>query len=104
MQSVSFPPFAIFPEYVKGGGKHHSSDDNDKNSVPSGDVTLIVLVVETYENGENYSQYEKFLNDLFSAMDAVNDSPCMDDHDTDPHVSMSRGQKEMHAVTWINSQ
>jgi hypothetical protein len=26
-------------------------------------------------------------------MDAVNGGPCMDDHDTDPHVSMARGVK-----------
>lgn len=61
--------------------------------MPSGDVTLIVSVVETYENGETYSTYEKFLNDLFSAMYSVNGGPCMDDHDTDPHVSMARGVK-----------
>lgn len=92
MDSLSFPPFSIFPEYVKGGGGHHSSDDG-KGSVPSSDVTLIVSVVDTYEDGESYSSYEEFLDDLFDAMDAVGGGPCMDDHDTDPHVSMARGVK-----------
>lgn len=93
MESVSFPPFSIFPEYLKGGGGHHSGDDNDEGGVPSGDVTLIVSVVETYEDNDNYSVYDKFLDDLFSAMYNVGAGPCMDDHDTDPHVSMARGVK-----------
>jgi len=92
MDSLSFPPFSIFPEYVKGGGGGHSGDGDDKG-VPSGDVTLIVSVVDTYEDGESYSTYEEFLDDLFDAMDAVGGGPCMDDHDTDPHVSMARGVK-----------
>ena len=92
MGEISFPPFSVFPEYVKGGGKHHSGD-NDDDSVPSGDVTLIVSIVETYEEQNNYSDYEIFLGNLFNAMDAVNGGPCMDDHDTDPHVSMARGVK-----------
>eukprot|EP00551_Chaetoceros_affinis_P014170 CAMPEP_0203687130 /NCGR_PEP_ID=MMETSP0091-20130426/120_1 /ASSEMBLY_ACC=CAM_ASM_001089 /TAXON_ID=426623 /ORGANISM="Chaetoceros affinis, Strain CCMP159" /LENGTH=967 /DNA_ID=CAMNT_0050556389 /DNA_START=253 /DNA_END=3157 /DNA_ORIENTATION=- len=92
MSSISFPPFSIFPEYVKGGGKG-GSGDNDDEEVPSGDVTLIVSVVEEFENNNNYSLYEYFLDNLFNAMDAVNGGPCMDDHDTDPHVSMSRGVK-----------
>ncbi len=92
MSSISFPPFSIFPEYVKGGGKGGSNDGDDEE-VPSGDVTLIVSVVEEYSNNENYSLYEYFLDNLFNAMDAVNGGPCMDDHDTDPHVSMSRGVK-----------
>ena len=33
------------------------------------------------------------LDNLFDAMDAVGGGPCMDDHDTDPHVSMARGVK-----------
>ena len=93
MQSVSFPPFSIFPEYLKGGGGHHSGDDDDDVSVPSGDITLIVSVVETYEDGDSYSSYEYFLDNLFNAMDSAGGGPCMDDHDTDPHVSMSRGVK-----------
>ena len=91
MTAVTFPPFAIFPEYVKGGGKGGSGDGDDE--VPSGDVTLIVSVVEEFEENNNYSDYELFLDNLFNAMDAVNGGPCMDDHDTDPHVSMSRGVK-----------
>ncbi|KAL7534087.1 hypothetical protein ACHAXR_005628, partial [Thalassiosira sp. AJA248-18] len=93
MDSLSFPPFAIFPEYVKGGGGHGSSDDGENKSVPSSDITLIVSVVDTYEDGESYSSYETFTDSLFDAMDAVGGGPCMDDHDTDPHVSMSRGVK-----------
>jgi hypothetical protein len=94
MSSVGFPPFSIFPEYLKGGGGHHSGDNGDSDEkVPSGDITLIVSVVETYEDGDSYSAYEYFLDDLFDAMDAVGGGPCMDDHDTDPHVSMSRGVK-----------
>ena len=33
------------------------------------------------------------MNDLFQAMYSVGGGPCMDDDDTDPHVSMSRGVK-----------
>lgn len=91
MSSVSFSPFAIFPEYVKGGGKGGSGDDDD--DVPSGDVTLVVSVVQEFEDNSSYSLYEQFLDSIFNAMDAVNGGPCMDDHDTDPHVSMSRGVK-----------
>lgn len=93
MESVSFPPFSIYPEYLKGGGGHHSNDNGEDESVPSGDVTLIVSVVESYEDGDSYSAYDYFLDDLFNAMDAAGGGPCMDDHDTDPHVSMSRGVK-----------
>ena len=92
MESVTFAPFSIFPEYLKGGGGHHSGDNNDEK-VPSADVTLIVSVVETYEDGDSYSAYEYFLDGLFDAMDAAGGGPCMDDHDTDPHVSMARGVK-----------
>jgi hypothetical protein len=90
MSSISFPPFSVFPEYVKGGGGGGSGDDD---TVPSSDVTLIVSIVEEFGDNSNYSLYEQFLSDLFSAMDAVNGGPCMDDHDTDPHVSISRGVK-----------
>ena len=92
MDSLNFAPFSIFPEYVKGGGGHHSGDDGDKG-VPSCDVTLIVSVVDTYEDNQSYSTYDEFLDDLFDALDAMGGGPCMDDHDTDPHVSMSRGVK-----------
>ena len=79
-------------QYVKYGGGKNKGNGNS-NSVPSGDITLIVSVVESYENDESYSTYEKFFNDLFSAMYSVNGGPCIDDHDTDPHVSMARGVK-----------
>ena len=92
MSSVSFAPFSVFPEYLKGGGGHQSGDGEDE-SVPSSDITLIVSIVETYEDADSYSSYEYFLDDLFNAMDNVGGGPCMDDHDTDPHVSMSRGVK-----------
>jgi hypothetical protein len=92
MESVAFSPFSIFPEYLKGGGGHHSNDGGD-DETPSGDVTLIVSIVETYQDNDNYSDYDTFLDNLFSAMSAVNGGPCMDDHDTDPHVSMARGVK-----------
>uniref|UniRef100_A0A7S2KSQ7 Uncharacterized protein n=1 Tax=Leptocylindrus danicus TaxID=163516 RepID=A0A7S2KSQ7_9STRA len=91
MEYLYIPPLSIFPEYVKGGGGHNSGD-NDKG-VPSSDVTMIVSVVDSYTNDDSYSEYEKFLDDLFDAMDAVGGGPCMDDHDTDPHVSMARGVK-----------
>jgi hypothetical protein len=93
MNKISFPPFSIYPEYLKGGGGHHSGDSSGSSNVPSGDVTLIVSVVETFEDDSTYSSYELFLKNLFDAMDAVGGGPCMDDRDTDPHVSMSRGVK-----------
>ena len=92
MNSVAFAPFSIYPEYLKGGGGHHSGDGNDQGA-PSCDVTLIVSVVDTYEDGASYSSYETFLDNLFTAMTAVDGGACMDDHDTDPHVSMARGVK-----------
>lgn len=92
MSSVTFPPISMFPEYLKGGGGHNSGDGDD-DSVPSSDITLVVSVVETYEDNDSYSAYEYFLDSLFNAMDAVGGGPCMDDHDTDPHVSMARGVK-----------
>jgi len=90
MSYLYVPPLSIFPEYVKGGGGGSGDDDG---GVPSMDVTLIVSVVETFGNDDSYSEYEKFLDDLFDAMEAVGGGPCMDDHDTDPHVSMARGVK-----------
>jgi hypothetical protein len=92
MSSVDFAPFSIYPEYLKGGGGHHSGDSGS-SEVQSSDITLIVSIVETYEDSSSYSSYEQFLDDLFDAMDAVGGGPCMDDHDTDPHVSMARGVK-----------
>ena len=106
MESVTFAPFSIFPEYLKGGGGHHSGDNDAEDTVPSSDVTLIVSVVETYEDGDSYSAYEYFLDSLFDAMDAAGGGPCMDDHDTDPHVSMSRGVKywsSYHAQQYMYS-
>lgn len=93
MSSISFPPFSVFPEYLKGGGGHHSGDDEGGGEVPSSDVTLVVSVVDTYEDDDSYSSYETFLNNIFSALYSVNGGACMDDHDTDPHVSMVRGLK-----------
>jgi len=92
MNSVAFAPFSVYPEYLKGGGGHHSGD-NDSSGVPASDVTLIVSIVETYEDDDSYSAYEAFLDELFDALDSVGGGPCMDDHDTDPHVSMARGVK-----------
>ena len=93
MSSISFSPFSIYPEYLKGGGGHHSKDNGDQDETPSGDVTLIVSVVETYNDNDSYSDYDLFLDNLFQAMSDVGGGPCMDDHDTDPHVSMARGVK-----------
>mmetsp|Transcript_8642 Transcript_8642/g.19543 ORF Transcript_8642/g.19543 Transcript_8642/m.19543 type:complete len:1080 (-) Transcript_8642:204-3443(-) len=93
MSSVGFPPISVFPEYLKGGGGHHSNDDGDDEYVSSSDITLVVSVVDEYDDNNNYSGYEQFLDDLFDAMYSVGAGPCMDDHDTDPHVSMSRGTK-----------
>lgn len=91
MSTVSFTPLSIFPEYLKGPKAGGSGDKGD--NTPSGDITLIVSVAETFSQNNNYSDYELFLNALFSAMNAVGGGPCMDDHDTDPHVSMARGLK-----------
>lgn len=93
MSSIQFAPFSIYPEYLKGGGGHHSGDNDDDGEAPSCDVTLIVSVVETYSGDDSYSEYEAFLNNLFSAFDNQGGGACMDDHDTDPHVSMARGVK-----------
>ncbi len=93
MSEVSFSPFSVFPEYLKGGGGHHSNDNDCDDETPSGDVTLIVSIVETYEDNDSYSDYDSFLDQLFQAMSDVGGGPCMDDHDTDPHVSMARGVK-----------
>jgi len=98
MESVQLPPFGIYPEYLKAGGGHNSGDNGDGGEVPSSDVTLVVSVVDSYGDDDTYSSYETFLGDLFDALDAVGGGPCMDDHDTDPHVSMSRGVK-----FWSNS-
>lgn len=91
MNSVSFSPFSIFPEYLKGGGGHNSGDG--QSGVPSSDITLVVSIIDTYEDGSSYSSYDSFLDQLFSAMNAVQGGACMDDKDTNPHVSMARGVK-----------
>jgi hypothetical protein len=93
MSSVSFSPISVFPEYLKGGGGHNSNDGDDDDETPSGDVTLVVSIVETYNDNDSYSDYDVFLDNLFSAMSDAGGGPCMDDDDTDPHVSMSRGVK-----------
>jgi len=94
MSSVSFSPISIFPEYLKVGGGHNSNDgDDDDAETPSADVTLVVSIVETYNDNDSYSDYDVFLDNMFSAMSDAGGGPCMDDHDTDPHVSMSRGVK-----------
>ena len=93
MNSIAFAPFSIYPEYLKGGGGHHSGDNGGGDEVESCDVTLIVSIVETYEDSNSYSSYETFVGDLFDALDSAGGGPCMDDHDTDPHVSMARGVK-----------
>ena len=95
MSSVYFAPLNIYPEYLKGGGGHHSNDNEDQGAeqVESCDVTLVASVVKEYDDNQNYSEYEYFLDQLFSALEDVNGGPCMDDHNTDPHVSMVRGLK-----------
>jgi hypothetical protein len=93
MSSISFAPFSVFPEYLKSGGGHNSGDKGGSNAVPSSDVTLIVSIVDTYEDNSSYSSYDSFLDDLFDAMDAVGGGPCMDNKSTNPHVSMARGVK-----------
>jgi hypothetical protein len=93
MESVQFAPITFFPEYLKGGGGHHSGDNDDDGEAPSCDVTLVVSIVETYNADDSYSEYEYFLDTLFSKLEDAGGGPCMDDHDTDPHVSMARGVK-----------
>jgi hypothetical protein len=143
MSNLTFEPFPIYPEYLKGGGGHRKEkegegergkeeegegdrgkegegdrekeedrgkegegdkgegkdehgrrmDTGNSNSVPSGDITLIVSVVEVYDDNSTYSTYQTFLNDLFASLQNVNEGSCVDDHDTDPHVSMARGVK-----------
>ena len=55
MDSISFAPFSVFPEYLKGGGGHHSGDNGDEGAVPSGDITLIhqrsTMLITQYPNG-----------------------------------------------------
>lgn len=92
MESISFDPFPFYPEYLKGGGGKKNNNNYNSGSAPSSDITLIVSVVEEYSD-DSYSTYQKFLNSLFTAMKNVDGGACMDDHDTDPHVSMARGVK-----------
>jgi hypothetical protein len=77
MSSISFAPFSIYPEYLKGGGGHHSGDQGN-SGVSGSDVTLIVSIVETYEDSSSYSSYDQFLDDLFAAQEAVRADPFMD--------------------------
>jgi hypothetical protein len=92
MSTITFSPISIFPEYLKGGGGGNSGDGDDCET-PSGDVTLVVSIVETFNDNDSYSDYDVFLDNIFQAMSDDGGGPCMDDHDTDPHVSMSRGVK-----------
>mmetsp|Transcript_19980 Transcript_19980/g.57856 ORF Transcript_19980/g.57856 Transcript_19980/m.57856 type:complete len:1015 (-) Transcript_19980:383-3427(-) len=92
MSEVELPPLSIFPEYLKGGGGHNSGDGDDEGA-PSGDITLVVSVVEVYYDNANYDEYSIFLDNLFQAFGDAGGGSCMDDDDTDPHVSMSRGVK-----------
>mmetsp|Transcript_21318 Transcript_21318/g.32839 ORF Transcript_21318/g.32839 Transcript_21318/m.32839 type:complete len:983 (+) Transcript_21318:157-3105(+) len=96
MSSIVFDPISIYPEYLKGGGGHHSNDDGDDDCAESSDVTLVVSIADGYDDdggGSSYGGYENFLTELFTAMENVGGGPCMDDDDTDPHVSMARGVK-----------
>ena len=90
MYSVNFTPITIFPEKIKYGGGGGGSGDG---GTPSGDVTLAVSVVETYSDNSSYGDYSIFLTKLFAAFADVGGGSCMDDEDTDPHVSMARGVK-----------
>jgi hypothetical protein len=93
MSSVVFEPFPIYPEYLKSGGGKKNNNNGNSGSAPSGDITLIVSVVEVYSANATYSSYETFITNLFSALQNVSKGDCVDDHDTDPHVSMARGVK-----------
>jgi len=93
MANVQFSPMSIYPEYLKGGGGHKSGDGDDDGEAPSCDVTLIVSIVDSYSEDGSYSEYDTFLDNLFNAMYDAGGGPCMDDRDTDPHVSMARGVK-----------
>ncbi len=148
MSSISFEPFPIYPEYLKGGGGHQHEKEREKegskdregsrdkednkgkdgegkegknehrgrerklkengnsDSTPSGDITLIVSVVEVYSGNSAYSTYQTFINELFKALENVNQGSCVDDHDTDPHVSMARGVKfksSYHMQQYMNA-
>ncbi len=106
MSSLVFEPFPIYPEYLKGGGGEKNKKDGDSDSPPSGDITLIVSVVEVYSGNSAYSTYQIFINNLFTALEKVNEGSCVDDHDTDPHVSMARGVKfksSYHMQQYMNA-
>ena len=98
MESVEFSPISVFPEYLKAGGGHKSGDGDYYDEAPSTDVTLVVSIVETYGDDDSSSEYDAFLDSLFEAMYSAGGGPCMDDHDTDPHVSMARGVKFMSST------
>ncbi|KAL7535364.1 hypothetical protein ACHAWF_005147 [Thalassiosira exigua] len=92
MDSISFAPFSIFPEYLKSEGDRESSTDRNRNGIPSRDLALIVSVVAAYDEGDSYSSYERYMDDLFDAMDAVGADPCVN-HDADLRVSLAKGVK-----------
>lgn len=89
MSAISFSPISVYPTQVEGGGGGHSGDNDE--GTPSSDVTLKMNVVETYNENGNYGDYETFLANFFNSFSGA--GSCMDDDDTDPHVSMSRGVK-----------
>ena len=91
MSTITFSPISIFPEYLKGGGGGNSGDGDDCET-PSGDVTLVVSIVETFNDNDSYSDYDVFLDNIFQAMSDDGGGPCMDDHDTDPHVGKTLGR------------
>lgn len=100
LSSTSFEPFLFYPEMVKtGGGGGGGKNNNGYSSTPSYDITLALSVVEVYQDnsndgaGSSYSTYETFLTNLFLAIDNVNAGNCVDDEDTDPHVTLARGVK-----------
>jgi len=100
LSSTSFEPFLFYPEMVKtGGGGKNNNGNGGASSTPSYDITLALSVVEVYQDnsndgaGSSYSTYETFLSNLFLAIDNVNAGNCVDDEDTDPHVTIARGVK-----------
>mmetsp|Transcript_29827 Transcript_29827/g.59060 ORF Transcript_29827/g.59060 Transcript_29827/m.59060 type:complete len:264 (-) Transcript_29827:275-1066(-) len=67
---------------------HASFSDESTSAAGTGWRGKSVSIVEEYNDDDSASIY-----DLFDAVDAVGSGPCMDDNDTDPHVSMARGLK-----------
>lgn len=100
LSSTTFEPFLFYPEMVKTGGGKNNNNNGGSSTTPSYDITLALSVVEVYQDssnndggGSSYSTYETFLYNLFLAIDNVNAGNCVDDEDTDPHVTMARGVK-----------